>query len=219
MKHLFVTALLGLAISGSAAAESYTLTFDNEPGTCASTNTCYGSSKINQQYGDIAGVVDVSYGNGNRELYWWDNGYNDLRGVVWAGSSPTGSYGRIEIRPINASVTLNGFDMGAWPNTTRSTHIRITDIGGETTFFSYDGNVGIVGSSLLTNHSNFSPKVSSANGLWINWYDDAYNVGIDNIQFTVAAVPEPETYSLLLAGMGLLGFMARTRKRISAGSH
>jgi len=32
----------------------------------------------------------------------------------------------------------------------------------------------------------------------------------DNV--TVTAVPEPETYAMLLAGLGLLGFMARRRK-------
>ena len=31
-------------------------------------------------------------------------------------------------------------------------------------------------------------------------------------EFTVAAVPEPETYVMLLAGLGLLGFIARHRK-------
>ena len=30
---------------------------------------------------------------------------------------------------------------------------------------------------------------------------------------TVAAIPEPETYALLLAGLGLLGFVARRRQR------
>jgi len=34
---------------------------------------------------------------------------------------------------------------------------------------------------------------------------------LDNTAFTVA-VPEPETYALMLAGLGLVGFMARRRK-------
>jgi hypothetical protein len=29
----------------------------------------------------------------------------------------------------------------------------------------------------------------------------------------VAAIPEPETYAMLLAGLGLLGFMAKRRKQ------
>jgi hypothetical protein len=30
--------------------------------------------------------------------------------------------------------------------------------------------------------------------------------------FNVAAVPEPETYAMMLAGLGMIGFMARRRK-------
>ena len=37
----------------------------------------------------------------------------------------------------------------------------------------------------------------------------AGNVYFDNI--VVTAVPEPETYAMLLAGLGLLGFTARHR--------
>jgi probable HAF family extracellular repeat protein len=33
---------------------------------------------------------------------------------------------------------------------------------------------------------------------------------------TVASVPEPETYAMMLAGLGLVGFMARGRKRNKA---
>jgi len=40
------------------------------------------------------------------------------------------------------------------------------------------------------------------------------NLTIDSLQFTapVAPVPEPETYAMLLAGLGLMGFTARRRK-------
>lgn len=34
---------------------------------------------------------------------------------------------------------------------------------------------------------------------------------IDNLQ--IAAIPEPETYAMMLAGLGLLGFVARRRKQ------
>ena len=38
---------------------------------------------------------------------------------------------------------------------------------------------------------------------------DAFEVG----RFTVTAIPEPETYALMLAGLGALGFVARRRKK------
>jgi hypothetical protein len=37
---------------------------------------------------------------------------------------------------------------------------------------------------------------------------------MDNLQ--VAAVPEPETYAMLLAGLGLVGAIARRRKTAQA---
>lgn len=41
---------------------------------------------------------------------------------------------------------------------------------------------------------------------------------IDNVQLGVAAIPEPETYAMLLAGLGLLGFAARRRKQREAAA-
>jgi hypothetical protein len=40
-------------------------------------------------------------------------------------------------------------------------------------------------------------------------------VAVDNIM-VAAPVPEPETYAMMLAGLGLLGFAARRRKQKAA---
>ena len=44
----------------------------------------------------------------------------------------------------------------------------------------------------------------------------SFDVGIDNISLMAAAVPEPETYALMRAGLGMVGFVARRKKQGSA---
>lgn len=44
-----------------------------------------------------------------------------------------------------------------------------------------------------------------------NWSIAGLNAG-DSLSITVAAVPEPETYALLLSGLGMVGWLSRRRK-------
>lgn len=44
--------------------------------------------------------------------------------------------------------------------------------------------------------------------------NDSYGGSLDNVN--VSAVPEPETYGMMLAGLGLMGLMARRRKNNQA---
>jgi hypothetical protein len=46
---------------------------------------------------------------------------------------------------------------------------------------------------------------------WTNTFENFYA-----FQVGVNAVPEPESYAMLLAGLGLLGFTARRRQRNAA---
>lgn len=49
-------------------------------------------------------------------------------------------------------------------------------------------------------------------GFRIDTLGGGYLPGVTNVAVGVSAVPEPETYGMLVAGLGLLGFMARRRK-------
>lgn len=78
----------------------------------------------------------------------------------------------------------------------------------------------------LSWHTSMSPNTWDQNvslsPLYVfNGWRSGDNTGIyqgtdwERVVFT-SAVPEPETYAMLLAGLGLLGFTARRRKKFSA---
>jgi len=211
---------LGLSIDPASAADS--LTFPNN--ACASWSTgigpniaCANSSFINQSYGDTASV-NVTYQDviapPGTTLRWWDTDYNNLVGVAWGTGGDANSHARIEIDPLGTdSVTLNSLDLGAWPNTSRDTNLQVKDLSTNTILFSFTGAVGVQPANTAT---HFNINVTSANGLAIEWFNSAFNVGIDNIDFTVAAVsgvPEPSTYAFIL-GLALAG-MTYARRRAS----
>jgi hypothetical protein len=96
-------------------------------------------------------------------------------------------------------------------------------------------NVGTLGSLSFNNYGTLAANNSFATGLNFLRIDGASSgaetslytqytdgsalkvwFGADNalhIEAAVLAVPEPESYAMLLAGLGLLGFMARRNKR------
>lgn len=57
---------------------------------------------------------------------------------------------------------------------------------------------------------NFTAASGTTTLFFAGGYDAANYVGLDNV--SVTAVPEPESYAMMLAGLGALGFMARRRK-------
>ena len=202
----------GLLLSGTVAAvpvHQGALSFDAAP-----CHGCFSLRPVAQDYGDVAGIVDLSYLDMKRpgqSLKLWDLGYNDLRNVAYAsgGDGPGQSHGRIEIRPLGGyAVTLDAMDFGAWFNATLPTHIRIYEIGGATALFAFDGGVG----NGALGHASFAPGVSSSSGLWIDWFDTATNVGIDNVRFTIrdaTPVSEPAPLALLVFGLGALALARR----------
>ena len=67
----------------------------------------------------------------------------------------------------------------------------------------------------MANDNDFVPGVAGDNKFYVFGVTDAdlARVGASyTAQAVTAAVPEPETYAMLIAGLGLLGFVARRRK-------
>lgn len=222
MKTHILTAALALA---ATAAQAEVLDFGNGPAAPAlcSANAngsgafvaCGDGTRINQAYGDIAGVLDVQYSQPlaatPTSLNWWSGNYNGLYGVLWAdGGDGPNSYARIDLVPLAGAtgVTLTSLDLGAYPSTTRNTDLKVFDLASNQVVYSYQGPVG--NSATAT---SFNLGLASTAGLRIEWRNTAYNVGIDNIVFQAAVVPEPASASLALAGLALLGVAVARRRQ------
>jgi len=87
-----------------------------------------------------------------------------------------------------------------------------TDDGADVTFTGITTDNSIVTQSFHVADAgvqNFSFSSNFTNLSSVTWTDGAMYHQFDNIN--VAAVPEPESYAMFLAGLGLLGFAARRR--------
>ena len=190
-----------------------------------------------------AGLVPDSYNmlNGNTGSYnYWDETYSGAGCVTCDNAALTGGRGDLTdgiIAADNWNITEapsgNGPYVGWTLDPVITFHwnspVNITSV----TFYFDDAN-GLGGvsspSSVDVNGTNFpiadpagsAPFSFVANGLSFTGNDLAVTLHRSNawvfmseVEFNAAPIPEPETYAMLLAGLGLLGFAAHRRKAVT----
>jgi|GEM_PF-1815519 len=223
VKTIALAAVAGLAVlpSGTSAA---ILDFSGNICGAAGNGSCGDSSEIGQNYGDIAGQLDVSYRsfNGGTDVTYepflkhWAGNYGDLLHVVWGGPGPTVYKAEIIFTPAAGyEVALLSFDGGCYQNrgSCQTLNYAITSLGGS----AIDG-----GATATLFPAHVSVAVNSgyfSDGIKLVWGPDAYDAGLDNILFEVRAigpntspVPEPASWAMLIAGMGIVGASMRRRR-------
>ena len=206
-----VFGLIGLLFGASASAAM--LNFPTN--ICLGITDCADGSFISDTYADISGALEVSMRNLQgeptlTELRYWNSGYGDLQGVAWTRRSDAVSQAEIFLKPLSGRiVTLSAFDLAAFDNVARPSQFTILD--GDFTVLFESGPLTVP--AQLHSHFTFT-GLTTTNGIRIQWGPSAFNVAIDNIDFTASfvgqPVPVPPAATLFAGGLALL---ARRRYR------
>lgn len=203
-------AIVAVWIAGFAVpADAAVITFDDLRGPLNDF------SDIPLVYGDIGELLDVQYRSVNpangtthdTHLDFWEDDYGDLRNVAFAPHN--GFLGELSLVAAPGwEVELNGFDLAGWKNQDYSGQtVRLLDAAFNT--LADYSPAHIEGDFVGARHVHVASG-AVGNVIRIQFGPD-WNVGIDNVDYSLRQVPEPA--SLALAGMGLLGLMYVRKRR------
>ena len=188
--------------TGAFRAFGDTASAERALGAVASGGAYFGSPAS----GTVAGWVVLAFSNGSgAELNGFTLGFN---GEQWRNGGNT-----------NAQTMVLEYGYGA----SFGTVATWTAPGG-----SFDFTSPVIGATAAAVAGNSAGLVSGLGGtvattwaagdtLWLRWVErndigNDHGLAIDNLSFSVSAVPEPGALALMLAGIAAIGFVARRRR-------
>jgi hypothetical protein len=160
-----------------------------------STNTSTGAINVNS-----GGTFGLYLGNVKDRSFAGDSGFNNgdliLSGTITGGTGTSINLGSMIFGVTNIDIAVTGYDTNVYsPDTIAA--------GG-----------GIF--TLRLGSAFDAPLLSQVTSVQGNSVAGAGNYLFAADGYTALAVPEAETYAMMLAGLGLVGFMAKRRKQVEA---
>lgn len=210
-----VATFLLIAVQTTLAA---TITFDEFPANNSNSALTNLYAPLGVTFGtDNSGIWDgTSQGDpgnwglegSNSSAFLGNNGFNNGSSYVSSiNFSTLISNVSFDVSRSNGSNPGQELTASAYNGTTLLSSQSIL-LGAVNSWTSMMFGIGGISSLIITGSSTgFSPF-----GLDNLQFNNTLVSGLDNSQLEVTAVPEPETYALMLAGLGVLGFVTRRRK-------
>ncbi len=147
--------------------------------------------------GPVSSTAWAAYGISSiSSAYWYADG-RDLFDTMGLSVSPCCSLGTAVLELATASAT--GVTVDYWSISGNSVKVSVYDSA-----HSLLGSAGVGGPVDSFGTTSFAGAVK-----FVEWTG---NGGFAQISTLTFGVPEPQTYALMLAGLGIVGFMARRRK-------
>ena len=163
----------------------------------------------------------TTFSSGAQGLTGWTIGLGsvDLVGSYWSAASGNNSLdlngnmrGGISqlLQTTTGQLYQLSFDMAG--NFASGPAIKRMSVNVDGHIYSFDTTLTSAGSMGWTHYvSMFYATSDSARLSFTSLVDDAYGPALDNV--SVIAVPELQSYAMLLAGLGLMGTIVRRRNR------